>query len=554
MEEKYPLVTLTVPSRVEYDRLFKKIPDLLEKPTHYNIRKVEEAIFLFLSFLHQSDKYNERYSKSDYYKDILMSEFKKVVGRAAQPAMKLLTSEYNPVVEYRGYSKGLFPRSYRLNQRYTIPNCPGKEVKIKSLLSKNYLTSCQPKPLKKTTLSNKHLDLDYLTKSYSKEIITIDLKVHDYIEAFKKELEKKISKLRNSKKKEALTASIRKELERRETFIYKVKNGEFKAQMSHTNRRINSEITRCNKPLRKYLLLNNNPVAEIDIKNSHPYILSVILNKSFIIKQDKEWSLNNIYQKLYKSISNNSINKNQTNIKTNINSKYIRSKDGNTIKRNKNYIHNEKKQKEKQTNNNNKKSPLYYMSCTFKNEDILHYKSISYEKGFYEFINEKIYNGLETKQFIKKNIMNFFYQKKFRNDNSFINRMRKCFPTLDQFICNVNNQSSNTNLALLLQRAESYLFLEVGITAILRKIPELHFVTVHDSIIVEDKYRNDVKRILETSIKSTTGSPIGIDIKSYEDPILDVGLHAEETWSKINCAYQRLLGKKRFKKKKKKKI
>lgn len=62
------------------------------------------------------------------------------------------------------------------------------------------------------------------------------------------------------------------------------------------------------------------------------------------------------------------------------------------------------------------------------------------------------------------------------------------------------------DLSVLLQRMESYLFIDVICKRISKEFPEAPIFTCHDSIATTYKYEEDVKRIASEELKKATGN------------------------------------------------
>ena len=265
--------------------------------------------------------------------------------------------------------------------------------------------------------------------------------------------------------------------------IKKINEGSFEPSISFSNHRLNSVLTQMKKELRSYLLINNNPVAEVDISGSHLYVLAGILNEDFFTSTTNEFSLYTIYNELYCKLYNS--NKSISSI---INT----------------YI-----------NNNNIPSPPF-MCGTFEKE-IKQYKELFDGNDIYENINQIVFNGTKIRKQIKDGMMNFLNQNKFRNNIEFISEMKKHFPYINDFIEKIQKLSTHKScIAILLQRVESYLLLQVGCRELLKQIPDLCYFTIHDSVAVEESRSQEIMEILQRVISEKTGVPIKFKIKQQE--------------------------------------
>ena len=96
-----------------------------------------------------------------------------------------------------------------------------------------------------------------------------------------------------------------------------------------------------------------------------------------------------------------------------------------------------------------------------------------------------------------------------------------------------NLKSFKAAVAILLQRSESYLFLRVGCKAVNERFPDVPFLTIHDSILIEEQYSEVVTPILKESLNSVTGIETGINVKEISDPMTTLEFDVEEIWNDI---------------------
>ncbi|MCZ2222562.1 MAG: hypothetical protein LC122_02915, partial [Chitinophagales bacterium] len=256
------------------------------------------------------------------------------------------------------------------------------------------------------------------------------------------------------------------------------------------------------------------------------YMLASILNKKFILSKKNSFSLFKLKPNYF-----NILNKNLNNTKF-----------GRKI------IYNQLKYKTKSISLYND-SLLLYMLGIFENEDIEEYRSLPFSEGVYEFVDQTLFNGEKGRGYIKDSVMMLLNLKNQRDRNSFITTMSRRYPTVSDVIEMINGYKGDfRNLSTLLQRVESYLLLEVGVKNILKEIPDLNFITVHDSIIVEEKYAKKVKEILCKSIELVTGLPIGFKIKPTGNPIDKMNEIVDESWSTMLKRYRKHLRENRNRK------
>lgn len=541
----YPLIKITIPGSIDYERIFKKIPEVYKVHKKKDItkrmtEKVKESVYLFISYLYISKNYDRKYSKKGYWKPILMKDFRYVTSVLEGVVLQLLENKDYPIIDVNKHCiKGVKPRSYRLRLEFYYKGLVPKEIEICSLVSEKYLEKITVTPID-FTKKNKS-NFNYLSKSYNPSIISIDPKIHNFITKYKELLIERLSNLRSDKKREFFKIKIEEKINKFKNHLKNITEGNYNFKMSMNTRRCYSELNYCNKEIRSYYKLNNNKVVEIDIKNSHLYILSCILNNDFIKNTTDIFSLSKIDNKTYKKL-----NKSDNIINFNKNNPFINLKLFNNIFDLK---------EDNKTISDKLPSLLLYMMRLFAYPDVNEYKSLPFGEGIYDSINEDLFDGEKDKKYIKRNIMFFLNMIKYRNNNEVVEKMSVQFPAINEIVKIFNGRSiDDKNISILLQRVESYLLLEIGIKKVLEVIPNIDFITVHDSVVVEEKYAVQVKDILEKSISGVTGIPIGLDFKAEGDPMNNVEDIVEKSWMGIVNSYRKEGAKRRNRLNKIKKI
>jgi hypothetical protein len=76
------------------------------------------------------------------------------------------------------------------------------------------------------------------------------------------------------------------------------------------------------------------------------------------------------------------------------------------------------------------------------------------------------------------------------------------FPTIHQFIKNYKKENGDYRvLAYDLQKAESDLVFNTVIKKVMQFYPEIKLITIHDSIVIPRKYKEEVNQIFEIELK-----------------------------------------------------
>jgi hypothetical protein len=73
----------------------------------------------------------------------------------------------------------------------------------------------------------------------------------------------------------------------------------------------------------------------------------------------------------------------------------------------------------------------------------------------------------------------------------------------------------------------------VGCKAVYEQLIDVPFLTIHDSILIEERYSELTKRILDESITNSTQLDAGISIKKPNNPIENINEIAESKWFEL---------------------
>lgn len=125
------------------------------------------------------------------------------------------------------------------------------------------------------------------------------------------------------------------------------------------------------------------------------------------------------------------------------------------------------------------------------------FKYLTYNGKFYEFImdNSEISNKKEIKEIVYK----VFFGKNYRNKSDQL--FYKLFPTIHSFIRLYKKEHENYRvLAYELQNLESELIFNKIVKEIMCINPNIHLITVHDSIICQKSHRDIVESIFNKNI------------------------------------------------------
>jgi len=209
--------------------------------------------------------------------------------------------------------------------------------------------------------------------------------------------------------------------------IHRIHNKEFHISVNSTNGRYDTNLTNLKKELRQFLLYEGKPLISIDIKNSQPYFLSLIINNSPFLK--------NFY--VLSSIM--------------------------------------------------MPETLQYT----ENEDAKRCLLLLKEGQFYEYLMTEFNRAgmnFKTRDEVKREVLKIFFsgnqfigQPEAKSKRIF----KEKFPTVYSLIAFIKKHKKN-RLANLLTRIESYLILNIISNRISKEFPNLPIFTIHDSISTTD--------------------------------------------------------------------
>ena len=248
----------------------------------------------------------------------------------------------------------------------------------------------------------------------------------------------------------------------------RIVNGDIFYSRDATEGRFHSNITNMKRELRQYLRINNKPLTNIDIKNSQPYLSTIILTyPSKVAWLAKNITLSMLLQTLKVSLT----------------------------------------------------------------EDVKKYIYLVANGQFYEdLIQEFAYEGLElTRDETKRQVLRILFAPNRLPKNE-INR--KCrlifkdrFPTVHRIFSKVRGRDQGTKFensnrfAILLATIESYLLLDVIVKKINKELPHVIVMTIHDSImtgILTDDVET-VHKIMSEELTSFVGFAPKIEIEDYSN-------------------------------------
>lgn len=353
----------------------------------------------------------------------------------------------------------------------------------------------------KKVLSVKHLD--YLTKWFNPNL-EIDLKVvNDFLEE-----EYNIRKDRKDLwDYDRIKKRYKKPLvQKNHAFLsaQKLNLKDYNLVLDDNVYRVHSNLTNMRSIIRNAVTYNGEKLISIDIKNSQPYLSTILLSRSFWIEQKKMRT--NAKNELtisfsepqsvingFSLINNNKIDTTKT---ININKLQIHKRDS--------YI------------------MLGEVAEHLINKEFQHYINLVVNGGLYEYLETQflIKLGIELKN--RKDVKVAVFQVLF-TDNRYIGQdeakpkklFQQLFPEVYEVFAKIKKKDKSL-LPRLLQSIESYLIIDVIAKRIAIEFPNAPIFTIHDSIASTAQYINDVKRITEEELTKAIGHAPKLHVENWD--------------------------------------
>jgi len=232
----------------------------------------------------------------------------------------------------------------------------------------------------------------------------------------------------------------------------RIHNGEIFYSIDNTSGRFHSNITNLAKELRPYLRINGEPLCNIDIKNSQPYLSTIILTdpgKASTFTENAAFAL--LLQSLRVSL----------------------------------------------------------------NEDVKKYIYLVASGSLYEYLmNEFAAKGLElTRSEVKTEVLRILFARNRMPQEGAARQARQifrdCFPTVYKIFAKVRGAGRGDKFQnfkrfpILLQRIEAFLMLDIVLKRIYKELPGTIAVTVHDSVMT-GILTNDVEAVRKIMTEELT--------------------------------------------------
>lgn len=259
--------------------------------------------------------------------------------------------------------------------------------------------------------------------------------------------------------------------------ITKIHKEKLYSHIDNTSHRLHTNLTNLGSNLRKFIRYKGKPLVSFDIKNSQFYFAVVLLNSTF-----------------YKS--NNKININKLKLKS------INKVEINAIARDATIM----LEKAIQMPNNLDKQLFTSLVSAGQFYDYLLIKS-----------NELSIRHLSDRAKIKNEVFLLIFSKDKlwrTRPSSFKSLFNELFPSVYELFRIIKKKHHNS-LAILLQRIESYMVIDVICKEISKINPEIPLFTIHDSIATTEEYSELVNPQMKEKLTSFIGVPPTLKMEKW---------------------------------------
>ena len=484
---------------------------------------LKHKIYYFISLLTDTnDNYRLNKENGGYHK-LCSGELKKVLGSKDFYVIRdLLMNPSDPIIEVDnswhnpngGKSSG-YCQGYRITSRYNTG-----EVVFKTIPNK--LSKVIPKYADRdTSATDAAPDYKFLLDQFESNTLSFDPKVYEFISNFSQQLLIQIQN--NNPYQIKLVQNL---VGRWIYYIEQIEESKSWCKVSPKNHRLNSSITNLPRILRPFLLFNGESLTCVDVTSSQPYILSSVMQAKFYNESTVGFNLKTIYPELYRElIENGSIDTSNTGVK------YYSSNTGYTSS----FI----------SNLSNSSS---FMWCNFFTapdiDSITNYTQAPFYLDFYTDLLNRYYtyNNIpkrvaqkDDREKLKGTMMYVLFDenKGHRNNNLQIQMFQTVYPGVEKWLNQIHSLIGKKRFSYLLQRAESYLLLNVICREFNEQYPAAPLLTIHDGLFTTKDYVRNLNGLVLRRLREITGIIAGCKTKASQiDPspqIQDV----ENEWAKI---------------------
>lgn len=484
---------------------------------------LKHKIYYFISLLTDTnDNYRLNKENGGYHK-LCSGELKKVLGSKDFYVIRdLLMNPSDPIIEVdnswhnpNGGNSSGYCQGYRITPKYNTGEVVFKTIpkKLSKVISK-YVD-------KDTSAADAAPDYIFLLDQFESNTLSFDPKVYEFISNFSQQLLIRIQN--NNPYQIKLVHNL---IGRWIYYISQTEDNKLWCKVSPKNHRLNSSITNLPRILRPFLLFNGEALTCVDVTSSQPYILSSVMQAKFYNESTVGFNLKTIYPELYRElIENGSIDTSNTG------EKYYSSNTGYTSS----FI----------SNLSNSSS---FMWCNFFTapdiDSITNYTQAPFYLDFYTDLLNRYYtyNNIpkrvaqkDDREKLKGTMMYVLFDenKGHRNNNLQIQMFQTVYPGVEKWLNQIHSLIGKKRFSYLLQRAESYLLLNVICREFNEQYPAAPLLTIHDGLFTTKDYVRNLNGLVLRRLREITGIIAGCKTKASQiDPnpqIQDV----ENEWAKI---------------------
>jgi hypothetical protein len=320
---------------------------------------------------------------------------------------------------------------------------------------------------------------NYLTKWWDSDKLKIDL---NFTDSWLAEYEKDNIQLINHDSKKKKDERIKRAIDTTEDFKQLARNINYhKAHYSFSGagHRFYTPISNLKRELRNFLTYDGQPLIEVDMKNSQPFLATKLFDLPFWqhSKNSKNLNLKGLDTDIYNKVKNNNYyNDIITLLKTS-------------------------------------------ETLNHKESDLEKYVYLVVNGRFYEYIQEH-FERLFPERFncrcnVKQEVLRIFYVENKNTDKSFYQPckiFKYHFPLVYELFRLIKETQSNY-LPIILQRIESFLILDVICKKISALHPHIPLFTIHDSILTTQGNEAIVEDIMAREIQNWTGHKASFGMK-----------------------------------------
>ncbi len=481
-------IRFRVPENLNIDEIIEK-----NKPVfHKNGLKKEKLVFICDALVNSRAQHRKEINEKGNSFVPLSSEILQEVVHDYKKHLDFLLSN-GILLTDNHFIEGEKCRWYCFNHPYAGQRL--KEVKVYNYKLKQAIRRAAHKRNEK--LKKALRGYNYLTKWWDEGKLEIDLKAaHLWIEKYKKE---KIDSIENNPSIVDKNLAIENAIDTTEDFKYlalSIHTNNHKYSFSGEGHRFYNPISNLKRELRGFLSYDGQPLVDIDIKNSQPFLSTALFQSSFWKKQCRGKSQILTLEEISKEIFNK-VSKEQY-------YKHIIT----LLKTSESLV--------------NRESPFKKFIDLVKNGT------------FYEYIQEHfepLYpTKFDTRGKVKVAVLTIFYIENYiavhhKPSQTF----KEHFPEVYELFRLIKGIQNNY-LPIILQRIESFLVIDVVCKTLSKQHPQIPFFTIHDNVITTKGNEGIVRDIMSLEIEKWIGYKPQLAFEDLTPPIKE---KEAETWVSI---------------------